>query len=930
MLKFTYMSKKISLSLFPLLISTFLAIFLLAAPTFAQTYTHTNNSTIGSYQTVFRAQIINQRVPPTAPILQNPLDNPSNFCDRQPIFSWAETISVTGPYTYTFNLSGRLENSQVYNFSQNLNQNLDTADFRAWQENGIWYLQLKNSLEFGQYNWSVTVTDPNNLSASSSTYSFVLDSEICTYDCERDSIFTSVNFTAPNGIINSLRPAIVFTYPENTSPKSMEVIVDEIGLIKNIDLSKTHTTPEYTLTLDQPLRQITLQMHQDYLPPKNPDQATWDIKLLLTDHSNCNLLSPINQLQASSSLTCTSNALNPLLISPSSDFLTPDNQKITNFSWSLCARESDLVSQIFTLNGQDYDLNPNNPDTSAFSWTKSYESSGDLCLGPQLNYQLTLTDPTLVTLNDPLDSNDWNRWSISTTACNNLSATSLTYRFRTFPESGGDYHWCSDDTTCTSGTLAECAASGKNCYFQDQPLCLTQAALDCSTDPTQPTPGKAYFWCQDQSQCVAGTLTECIATGKNCFIEQDNQSGTGCLQNAATDCSNQAQYFWCDPTQYGCQLGDFSSCVASGQPCYRQTNPSQTCPTFVLESCTPAAIDQADGPSDDLINALTQGLDVPFNGLDALGFLGFSDETLRQIEILSVTVFPIVSTAIFLPLALIVLFFPRPKGRVYDFVNKKGLSGALVVVQKDNQFIKSQITNRHGHFNGFKLFKGQYYLLVTHPDYLYPCPEPRPEHSKVKNFYLQDKFRLGSDFASSITYQIPLSRQTATQENTNQTAQQKNQRSLFASLVNFIYKVLNLFSFIWSITFILVILLTLLYPTLLNLIILSIYIFGFLLRLLANLHRVNFSGRVYTKSGEPAKNFTLAIHLLAHHSLAAITTTNDRGYFEFFLDPKQIYLGSSSGFGFSEENGWQETFLIDYQQNKKINLVLVVQETHQE
>ncbi len=876
--------------------------------------------------TTVRAQFLSDTTPPSQPILTNPNHNPKDFCQRRPVFTWKESIDNIGVTSYSFTLTDK-KGANTFSFHRTFDAPITNADYKVWSENGYWYLQLASDLNWSTYNWFVTASDAAGYTATSSTWSFTLDENTCTFQCDRDSTIDDIQFLSPaSGIVDTRKPAIVFTYPETVKPTLLNLIIDDTTIIYDVNLTSTHHTTTYDVYLNTANRKITFQPQDYYLPNKSTTPVSWQIRIKVIDEHGCSYTTDSHTLSLTTDAILTNEALVPTLLTPTIDYSTSTAQ-INSFSWNICAAADQLASQNVYLNNQlAFTLNNQSLSTPSYDFSVS-SAPTSLCQGDGTVFHLTLKDTSLLLVNDPLDLDDWNRWSIQTTNAANLQASSQTWRFRYFPQSLATYSWCTNQNTCVSGTLSECSASGRNCYYNDTAACNAAASVDCSSEPPQ----KTYYWCQNQSQCVSGTLADCQKTGKNCYLNQSDQSGTGCLQHALNDCDNQASYFWCSTAQT-CNLTDFTTCAQSGKPCYRQEEPGQSCPDIVKKDCAPiVATISSDFTGSDRtpLSPLTTLIDVPINSLEILQKLGVSENFIQTLETLSATVFPVFSVILFLPLGLLIIFFPRPKGRVYDHKTLTPVRHALVVVQNEGNFVKAQITDAQGLYTGFKLAPGQYHLQVSHSQFIFPSLAPKNKIESTKNHYLGEKFKVRSEFSPSITYQIPLDFDP--QKNPLAPKNDSPAASSASSSIKFshrfwhaFYSLLNFCTLLWLVSFFCVLIFTLFYPILLNFFVLVIYILGFIRRLFVNLHRVNVTGRVFTSDGHAANNCQLQIDLLAGHRPAATTLTNHRGYFELYLSPAETYVCRSRGHIFSEIDGDTPQIILDFHRDSALNLDLVI------
>jgi hypothetical protein len=280
-----------------------------------------------------------------------------------------------------------------------------------------------------------------------------------------------------------------------------------------------------------------------------------------------------------------------------------------------------------------------------------------------------------------------------------------------------------------------------------------------------------------------------------------------------------------------------------------------------------------------------------------------------------------------LPIGILFLFFPRPVGIVFDGQNKRPLAQALVVAQQEGRFVAANITNRYGLYQGFKLPRGEYYLIASSRDYHFPSQLPRPNTLTVKSFYLGEKFFVSSKYALILTHEIPvdLEPEVATQQST---AQKQENKKWWGSL-RWWAMLLNALGIFWALAFLLIIFFTLIYPVWFNLLILAVFIFGLMRRLTAGKHQNNVVGKIMNAQGEPVPDVNLILRLPAFDHLVLTTRTNSNGEFKFFVNPRQVYNLICPNFVFIETNGQKEQLSLHFDDNI-LELLLVIKPKKQD
>lgn len=783
------------------------------------------------FSSQLKAQVYLDDIPPSTPILRSPENNPLNFCQKQPLFSWFEATDNIAVTQYNFTLTSLNSTGDIsFNFSQSFSEATTSASYRVWSADDIWYLQLAQPLEWGTYSWQVSASDKENNLSNWQTRQFQLLETTCTFQCARDSQLSQIDWQTPNSTISTLRPAITFVYPENHQPLSLNIIVDGQAVLTNIDLSTNQKTSLYTTDLNLNTRQVIIQTENDYLNLKDTSPSTWQVQFQVTDSHGCPYTSTVKTLTFSPNITCTDAALTPQLLQPKNNFVDQDS-RLTTFSWSLCSPSNQFVNQSLTLNGQTFaNLGLTNLENPDFSYQVNVNNYSNTCDSNQLTFSFTLHDLSFFKTNDPLNHDDWNRWFITITDCHNFALSSSVFRFRRYPASAATYFWCGQTDHCQSGTLAECTETGKNCYYRDQQTCLKNAALDCSAQP----PAKTYYWCQNTTQCNAGTLDQCRQTGKNCYQIENDPQGNGCLQQAVTECSDQAQYFWC-ASQLTCNLTDFATCSQSDKPCYRQAYSGQACPARTKTDCQPIVITAfTQSPWGSLYN-------LPNNGFSFLQKIGVKTTTLQNLEKFAILVLPLISLGLFFPLNLFTLFSPLTKGRLYFKRIFAPLNYALVTIEQDGHLVKQFFTDERGFFPLFKLSPGDYQLKIAYSAFLLDDQDEEKSRRRLfssptnhPQLFYQGPLTIKKSFwqQKKPIYNLAFINKLNSDQLLGNSRSIKFKHRLAHLLHQLSHSIFNF----WTGSFLLTGLITWFYPSLLNVVIFSFYLLTFVYKIILNIY----------------------------------------------------------------------------------------------
>ena len=543
-----------------------------AQAAFAQSVTHFDEYYYDSQATNLRADIITyDLIPPSEPTLIEP-KNDEHLCTGQPIFVWQEATDNKSIAHYTFWLEYTPLNGLRQTIEKVFSGPLDNDEYEVWKEDGQYYLRFKNIFTYGHFYWRVTATDPSKNYATSETWHWDYLPTFCPVDCETKEVLPAASLIAPARQISDRLPAISFTFDPEDPPEAFSVLIDGVTVFANLPLLTRNTT-RYNLSVFED-GQAVFQPLFNYLPYKTGETVNYLLTVRLLDSDSCQ-----RDLKLTVALDndeeIEDKALVPQLLTPANESVW--NNKPKTFSWDVCVDGGTLASQTFILNGKSL-------ESRGTGYTLTLESRDETACGTTWRYTLTLTGDSDNSMsaqqNDPNDATDWNRWQVTVLSESGLRANSSVYRFRVLPARLAIYSWCSDQNTCTSGTLVECQAAGRNCYYRDEASCRQNAANDCGPNPPQRT----YHWCAGATVCTRGSLAECLQTGKNCYLQENNLDGNGCLQHATAECSNEARYTWCS-TSLTCEHGSFAECVASGQPCYLENDTNRNCPAEILRDC---------------------------------------------------------------------------------------------------------------------------------------------------------------------------------------------------------------------------------------------------------------------------------------------------------------------------------------------------------
>jgi hypothetical protein len=260
---------------------------------------------------------------------------------------------------------------------------------------------------------------------------------------------------------------------------------------------------------------------------------------------------------------------------------------------------------------------------------------------------------------------------------------------------------------------------------------------------------------------------------------------------------------------------------------------------------------------------------------EALGLSGTATTVAASIVVFTQSGVPQLFSLLCLPLALLAFFFPLKRGLLVGGAaaasdsarrhSSTAITGALIVITKEQQFVAARLSDRFGSFAGFRLPAGQYQGYVSHPDYLFqrlPLIKHRGGPGEVLTFSA-----IGWPVGQKLTELATVKPQPFDQ---------------------FIFKAASLLSQSWPLLLILGLILACLYATWLN--VLALLAFAPALYRKAQLNRktANLTGTA-TLDGRPAANVALECYQTQTGALALETTTDAQGVFHGFLAPGTDY-----------------------------------------
>ncbi len=243
----------------------------------------------------------------------------------------------------------------------------------------------------------------------------------------------------------------------------------------------------------------------------------------------------------------------------------------------------------------------------------------------------------------------------------------------------------------------------------------------------------------------------------------------------------------------------------------------------------------------------------------------------------------------------------EPQGMVFNSQTNEPVSFALLTITSTSEtseiISETVVTDVHGIYQGVQLPKGKYIITVTHQDYIFPTTKEKPSYLNIYEFYKGEEFEVTSEKRQQL-FLIPADKIT----------QKETKLSIKKHLLSFVQK-LRFLDLFWPL-FIISILITLFYPTTLNLLILAIYFVLLIKRFIGSFKKPSLSGFIKTTEDVPIENAIIRISDPSKGELVSIINSNEHGYYEAFLKenkyqiqitkPGVVWIRESSQLSFEE------------------------------
>lgn len=223
---------------------------------------------------------------------------------------------------------------------------------------------------------------------------------------------------------------------------------------------------------------------------------------------------------------------------------------------------------------------------------------------------------------------------------------------------------------------------------------------------------------------------------------------------------------------------------------------------------------------------------------------------------------------------------PKPQGVVFNSKTKEPVSFAILNVHRlgDSPTTETLVTSVDGVYGGLRLTPGQYRIDVTHQDFTFPTAQPTPPYLSAHEFYRGEVFEIAETQNDPLLFMIPI----------DPLAEVTAQTRVSVSLIR--HRLIRLWHYsLWPL-FVLSIGIYIFYPTIINLLVLGVYLLIIALRLVKGLKRPRIVGTVVDDMGQPLANVFVRLIEQETNQLAALLLTQQQGKFAGFVPPERYQL----------------------------------------
>lgn len=237
----------------------------------------------------------------------------------------------------------------------------------------------------------------------------------------------------------------------------------------------------------------------------------------------------------------------------------------------------------------------------------------------------------------------------------------------------------------------------------------------------------------------------------------------------------------------------------------------------------------------------------------------------------------------------------EPQGLVFDAETYEPVSYALLTFRSTHkdlaeQILETAISDENGVYQGIELPPSEYTLTVNHQDFHFPTNNARPSYLTVREFYRGESFVIDTR-SSEPLFLIPVD--SLLHERKHKTW--RDRLRLFVARFKLRNLVLPLFIFSCVVT--------VLYPTLLNFIILTLYLLVFARRLLIRWRTPMIAGTVTDNHGMGIENAIIRVTDTITGQTRVLLRTDENGQFATRITAGVYQLAVSKlGYAWMENN----------------------------
>jgi hypothetical protein len=206
-----------------------------------------------------------------------------------------------------------------------------------------------------------------------------------------------------------------------------------------------------------------------------------------------------------------------------------------------------------------------------------------------------------------------------------------------------------------------------------------------------------------------------------------------------------------------------------------------------------------------------------------------------------------------------------------------------------NPIWETAVTNPEGVYQGIQLPSGKYVLEVSHQDYRFPTQKRRPSYLSFRDFYAGEAFETSQN-SSDLLFLVPM----------DPLASSSSPRSWHHSLKIWLSR--TRFRDMLIPLFLVSLVITIFYPTLINILILASYLFVMTWRRLKSYRKPPLAGTVKDRYETPIANAVIRITNQESGQLSTLVTTDENGRFVANLKPDLYQLNLvKNGYTWADE-----------------------------